>query len=152
MSTAIHTYQIDPKKAPAFKRQTNISLLVPYLFPIGLIVYQLVRTGYDYRFIILSVAITLIALILLFLSIKKSNKRIDTMKLAVSDETRTHTELVKREQQIKIADITAVSNHAKGIELKGKSTSKNAFVIVQEFEKFDQIKKLIEAKVAKRKR
>jgi hypothetical protein len=147
MSTAIHTYQIDPKKAPAYKRQTNISLLVPYLFPIGLIVYQLVRTGYDYRFIILSIAITLIALILLFLSIKKSNKRIDTMMLAVSDETVTLTELGKREKQIKIGD-----TDVKGIELKGKSTSKNAFIIAQEFEKFDQIKKLIEAKVAKRKR
>lgn len=152
MSTAIHTYRIDPKKAPAYKRQTNISLLVPYLFPIGLIVYQLVKTGYDYRFIILSIAITLIALILLFLSIKKSNKRIDTMTVAVSDDTVTLTELGKREKQINIADITAVAIDVKGIELKGKSTSKNAFIIAQEFEKFDQIKKLIEAKVAKRKR
>ncbi|OKS89555.1 hypothetical protein [Mucilaginibacter polytrichastri] len=152
MSTAIHTYHTDPKKTPALKRQTNISLLVPYLFPIGLIVYQLVRTGYDYRFVILSIAISLISLILLFLSIKKSNKRIDTMTLAVGDDVVTLTELGKREQQINIADITAVDITAKGIELKGKSTSKNAFVIAQEFEKFDQIKKLIEAKVAKRKR
>jgi len=129
-----------------------MSLLVPYLFPIGLVVYQLVRTEYNYRFIILSAAITIIALTLLFFSIKKSNKRIDTMKLAVSDDTVTLIQLGKTDQQIKIADITAIDTNVKGIELIGKSTSKNAFVIVTEFEKFDQIKKLIEAKVAKRKR
>jgi hypothetical protein len=111
-----------------------------------------VRSEYNFRFLVLGAAVSLIAVILLFLSIKKSNQRIDTMTVAVSDDAVTLTELGKREQQIKIADITAVDTTAKGIELKGKSTSKNAFVIAQEFEKFDQIKKLIEAKVAKRKR
>jgi len=150
MSTAIHTYHTDPKKTPALKRQTNLSLFVPYMFPVGLIVYQVVRSEYNFRFLVLGAAVSLIAVILLFLSIKKSNQRIDTMTVAVSDDAVTLTELGKREQQIKIADITAVETNAKGIELKCKSTSKNAFVIAQEFEKFDQIKKLIEAKVTKR--
>ncbi|NCD70480.1 hypothetical protein [Mucilaginibacter agri] len=151
MATAVHTYRVDPKKADAFKRQSNISLLVPYLFPIGLVVYQLVRTGYDYRFIILSAGVTVLAVALLIMSIIRSNKRIDTMKLEVSDTAVTLTESGKP-KQVSIANITSIETHVKGIELKTQPKSRNAFVVYNEFEKFDQIKKLIEAKVAKNKR
>lgn len=151
MGTAIHTYRVDQKKADAFKRQSNISLLVPYLFPIGLVVYQLVRTGFDYRFVILSAGVSILAIALLIMSIRRSNKRIDTMKLEVSDTTITITESNKP-KQVSISDITAIETNVKGIELKTKPKLRNPFIVYNEFEKFDQIKKLIEAKVAKRKR
>lgn len=148
MSTATHTFYIGKDKKAGVKRQTNINSVITYIFPLALVIYQVIKTEFDIRFLVIAIAIIGLAVALLTYTIKKSNKRIDTMKLVISNTEVSLMELNKT-TQIKFSDITSIATHHKGIELKGKSNSKNPFIIYNEFENFNQIKQLIETRTKK---
>jgi hypothetical protein len=140
-------YKLTEQGKAELKKTWTITLIFSYIAIAAIFSYSLLykgRTGQD----IAIYAVVVVALIAsFFFGKKKYFAGVDNTQLIVDEETVTLKALSQADVSTAYADVKEIKQGKLGIELVNKSKAKRSLFIMNKFERFDEIQKVIAGKI-----
>jgi hypothetical protein len=140
-------YKLTADGKAKLKKTWTFTLLASYIVMVGIFAFNLLYRGGDTRDIIIF-SVILVALIAGYIyGRNKYFKGIDATKLVVDDEKILLHTLNQPDIEIYFTDIMKVTHRGQGIFLVNRSPKKKSLFIINKFEDFYEIERLVNDKV-----
>ena len=140
-------YKLTEEGKAELKRTWTITLIFSYVAIAGIFSYSLLYKGRTRQDIAIY-AVVVVALIASFIfGRKKYFAGVDNTQLMVDEETVSLKALSQADVATAYADIKEIKQGKLGIELVNKSKAKRSLFIMNKFERFDEIERIIAGKI-----
>jgi hypothetical protein len=136
-------YELTTEGRTKLKKVWTVTILGAYAAIIGIFAYNLLYRSGEIRDISIFAIITILLITGFFYGRRKYFSGVDSTKLMVDDDKITLHGLNQPDVAIAFDNISQVKAARKGIYLINKFPSKKSLFVMDKFEGFDEIKKLI---------
>jgi Ca2+/Na+ antiporter len=142
----LYIYYIRKDKKPMMKFQAALLYFISFLAIFLLLVFQINRV-HSLIFISLYIALIIFWIVSLFISIRKSNKKIKNARLEINNEQVILYNAAEVQDSIHLTDIENIKRTRLGIKLESKNVTRFDVFISRNYERIDEIETLIAERV-----
>ncbi|WP_374949687.1 hypothetical protein [Mucilaginibacter sp.] len=141
-------YKLTEQGAAGLKRSWVITMIIAYLAITAAFYYSLVYKSGDNKHLFIFVAVSIVLFVVVFFGRKKYFDGVDGSKLIIESNQLTLHALNVPDKVLAFNNIRKLNITKRGIELLSKRNQPRVIVIINEFEKLDEIERLLRKKIS----